>query len=325
MKIIVFSTHNFEKDYLLEQSKGHELTFITEQLNPKTAPLAKDFDAICVFTNDKVNKEVLDHLSDYKTKLITLRCAGFNNVDLEYAKSKNIPVTRVPEYSPQAIAEHTMAMILTLNRKTHKSYNRVRENNFNLDGLVGFDLYKKTIGVIGTGKIGKAFCKIALGFGCRVLAFDLNKDDELEKLGVEFVSFDYLLENSKVISLHIPLNNKTYHLINKENISKMQDDVVFINTSRGGLVDTKALIQGLKDRKILAAGLDVYEEEENLFFDDHSLDVLQDDDLARLMTFPNVLITSHQAFLTHEALSNIAETTFESINSIESQNFKYLI
>ena len=325
MKIIVFSTHNFEKEYLLKQASGHNITFIKEQLNPETAPLAKGHDVVCVFTNDKVNKEVLDQLSDFGIKLVTLRCAGFNNVDLDYAKSKSIPVTRVPEYSPQAIAEHTMAMILTLNRKTHKAYNRVRENNFNLDGLVGFDLYKKTIGVIGTGKIGKAFCKIALGFGCRVLAFDLTKDSELEKLGVEYVGFDEILKESKIISLHIPLNKNSYHLINDVNIAKMQDGVVLINTSRGGLVDTKALIKNLKEKKILAAGLDVYEEEENLFFDDHSQDVLQDDDLARLMTFPNVLITSHQAFLTHEALSNIAQTTFESINSIESQSFKYLV
>jgi D-lactate dehydrogenase len=325
MKIIIFSTHNFEKEYLLEQSKGHTLTFITEQLNPETVTLAKGHDVVSVFTNDKVNSEVISKLSDFGIKLITLRCAGFNNIDLEQAKKKNIPVTRVPEYSPQAIAEHTMAMILTLNRKTHKAYNRVRENNFNLDGLVGFDLYKKNVGVIGTGKIGKAFCKIALGFGCKVYAFDLTKDSELESLGVKYVDLNVILSESKIISLHIPLNSNTYHLINEESISKMQKGAVFINTSRGGLVDTKALIKALKEKRISAAGLDVYEEEENLFFDDHSLDVLQDDDLARLMTFPNVLITSHQAFLTREALTNIAQTTFESINSISTKSFNYLV
>ncbi|WP_419172657.1 2-hydroxyacid dehydrogenase [Halobacteriovorax sp.] len=325
MKIIVFSAHNFEKEYLLHYANEHIITFISGPLNSDTVTLAKGHDVVSVFTNDKVNKDVIDQLSDFGIKLIALRCAGFNNVDLSHAKSKGIPVTRVPEYSPQAIAEHTMAMILTLNRKTHKAYNRVRENNFNLDGLVGFDLYQKTVGVIGTGKIGKAFCKIALGFGCKVLAFDLSKDSELEEMGVRYVEFDELLASSKIISLHIPLNNNTYHLINDSSISKMQNGVVFINTSRGGLVNTKDLIKALKDKKILAAGLDVYEEEENLFFDDHSLDVLQDDDLARLMTFPNTLITSHQAFLTHEALNNIAQTTFDSINSIESKNFKYLI
>ena len=319
MKIAVFDTHKFERNIFrsINNEYGHEIEFLKIRLSVKSSILTSGYEAVCIFTNDQVDREVIKKLSSNGVKIIALRCAGFNNIDLVAAKEFNISVVRVPEYSPHAIAEYTMALILTLNRKTHKAYNRVREGNFRLDGLIGFDLHQKSVGVIGTGKIGQAFCNILLGFGCRVLASDLSPNEELIKKGVKYVELDELYKESDIISLHLPLSENTHHLIDGEAIKKMKDGVYFINTSRGGLVDTKALINALKSNKIGSAGLDVYEEEDKFFFQDHSDEVIQDDLLARLITFSNVIVTSHQGFLTHEALNNIVKTTLNSLSSFE--------
>jgi D-lactate dehydrogenase len=262
----------------------------------------------------------LKQLAEKGVKIIALRCAGFNNVDLNAAKKYNLKVCRVPAYSPQAVAEHAMAMILTLNRKTHKAYNRVREQNFSLNGLLGFDLFGKTVGIIGTGNIGKAFAKIAIGFGCKVLAYDIVTSAEMEKDGVRFVSLDEIFKSSDIISLHCPLNDQTKHIVNKESIVLMKDSVMIINTSRGALIETAAVIEGLKEGKIGYLGIDVYEQEEKLFFRDLSADIIQDDAIQRLMSFPNVLVTAHQAFFTNEALSQIALVTFNNIKSLLAEN-----
>ena len=320
MKVAIFDTHNFEKKTLLEASKkfNHELVFFEVRLTETTLSLAMGFECICIFTSDRLNHNLIQQLAAGGTKLIALRSAGFNHVDLNAAKKSQIKVVRVPEYSPYAVAEHAVGLILTLNRKIHKAYNRVRENNFSLDGLVGFDLHGKTVGVIGTGKIGKVFIQIMKGFGCQVLAFDTNPDLVFEKENkIQYTSLDEILKNSHIVSLHVPLFIETFHLINEEKINKMKKGAMLINTSRGGVVDTKALIEALKNGTIGSAGLDVYEEEENFFFQDHSSQILNDDVLARLTTFPNVLLTSHQGFLTKEALSNIAETTLSNITAFE--------
>lgn len=321
MKVVIFDTHNFEKETLIEAAKNftNECTYLEVRLTEKTISLANGFTCVCIFTNDKLDRNLINILSNGGTKLLALRSAGFNHVDLKAAKECGIKVVRVPEYSPYSVAEHAVGLILCLNRKIHKAYNRVREGNFLLDGLVGFDLHGKTVGVIGTGRIGKAFIKIMNGFGCRILVFDKNPDFEFaQKIGCIYSSFNEVIEQSDIISLHVPLMKETFHIINKENIKKMKKGAFLINTSRGGLIDTIALIQALKDESLGAAGLDVYEEEENIFFKDHSEDILKDDVLARLMTFPNVLLTSHQGFLTKEALSNIAQTTFQNIADFES-------
>ena len=301
-----------------------KITFFSTQpydthLGPHIVNLVEDTDAVCVFVNDKVNAEVIKILASKGVKTIALRCAGFNNVDLNAAKENNISVCRVPAYSPEAVAEHAVAMILTLDRKTHKAYNRVREQNFSLNGLLGFNLYQKTIGVIGTGNIGKAFCKIMLGFGCKVLAFDIVANKDLETLGVEFLPLMDVLKRADVISLHCPLMEQTHHIINKETIAVMKDGVMLINTSRGGLIDTKAVITALKSRKIGYLGIDVYEQEEKLFFRDLSEDIIEDDTIQRLMSFPNVLVTAHQAFFTEEALGQIADTTLSNIQQLSQQ------
>lgn len=320
MKVLVYDSHHYEKDNFLASNANfnHELSFYEGKLNVSSASMAKGHECICAFVNDNLKADVLKVLSEMGVKLIALRSAGFNHVDLEMAKELNLKVVRVPEYSPYSVAEHAFALILTLNRKIHRAYNRVREGNFSLDGLVGFDLHGKTIGVLGTGKIGRVFIQIAKGFGCEVLAFDANPvADYAVKLGFKYVELDEVLTKSDVISLHIPLNTQTHHLINKAAIDKMKDGVMLINTGRGGLVDTKALIDALKTGHIGAAGLDVYEEEEKYFFQDHSGSALSDDVLARLMTFSNVLLTGHQGFLTKEALGNIACTTLENISAFE--------
>lgn len=283
-----------------------------------TVNLTKGYDAVCVFVNDRLNAEVIAALKQNDVKLIALRCAGFNNVDLEAAKQHGIKVVRVPAYSPHAVAEHAVALILTLNRKTHKAYNRVREGNFSLERLTGFDLYGKTVGAIGTGKIGQVFCNIMLGFGCRVLAFDLMEDKELASKGVEYLPLMDLLQQSDVISLHCPLNDQTRHIINKETIPMMKEGAMLINTSRGGLIDTVDVIEGLKSGRIGYVGLDVYEQEEKLFFKDLSENIIQDDLIMRLLSFPNVLITSHQGFFTEEALVQIAQTTLDNIDAFEA-------
>ncbi len=317
-KIIFFDTKEFFRDVFdrLNKDYNFDIKYCSVRLDEETCSLVNGHDAICVFVNDRVSRKVIECLAENNIKLIALRCAGYNNVDLEAAKEYGIKVVRVPAYSPHAVAEHTIALILALNRKLIKSYFRVREGNFSLEGLVGFDLYGKTAGVIGTGKIGKSVINILKGFGMRILAYDVYPDYEYaEYKRFQYIDLDTLYRESDIITLHTPLSKETYHMINEDAINKMKDGVMLINTSRGGLIDTKALIKGLKTRKIGYAGLDVYEEEEHYFFEDHSTDVIEDDVLARLLTFPNVIITSHQAFLTKEALENIAKTTLDNIKS----------
>jgi len=319
MKITFFSTKPYDKVSFNNANRnyGFELEYYETHLGPHIINVVENTDAVCVFVNDKVNAEVIKELAEKGVKTIALRCAGFNNVDLNAAREHHIKVCRVPAYSPEAVAEHAVAMILTLNRKTNKAYNRVREQNFSLNGLLGFNLYQKTIAVIGTGNIGKAFCKIMLGFGCRVLAFDLIANKELEELGVEYLPLLDALREADIVSLHCPLMEQTHHLINTETIDIMKPGVMLINTSRGGLVDTKAVITALKSRKIGYLGLDVYEQEDKLFFRDLSENIIEDDTIQRLMSFPNVLVTAHQAFFTEEALDQIADITLDNINKLD--------
>ncbi|WP_366186985.1 2-hydroxyacid dehydrogenase [Flavobacterium ovatum] len=319
-KISFFSTQPYDKVFFEKYNAdfGFQLDFIETQLNEQTVQMIQGSVVVCVFVNDVVNAVVIQELSSKKVKVIALRCAGFNNVDLAAAKKAGIRVCRVPSYSPEAVAEHAMAMILTLNRKTHKAYNRVREQNFSLNGLLGFDLHGKTVGVIGTGNIGKAFAKIILGFGCKVLAFDIAKDQDLEKLGVQYDSIETIFKTADVISLHCPLNEQTKHLINTASLSLMKKNIMVINTSRGALINTPDVIDALKNSKIGYLGIDVYEQEEKLFFKDLSEDIIQDDDIQRLMSFPNVLVTAHQAFFTNEALTQIAITTLQNVTDLLS-------
>lgn len=319
MKVTFFSSKPYDKEFFdkVNQDFNFELDYFETHLGPHILNVVDHSDAVCAFVNDTLNAEVLESLSTKGVKYIALRCAGFNNVDLEAAKRLGMRVCRVPAYSPEAVAEHAMAMILTLNRKTHKAYNRVREQNFSLNGLMGFNLYQKTIGVIGTGNIGKAFAKIAKGFGAKILAYDIAESQELKDLGIEYVSLDRLLSESDIISLHCPLMDSTHHLINRDSISKMKENVMIINTSRGGLIDTKAVIDGLKSKHIGYLGIDVYEQEEKLFFRDLSHTIIEDDTIQRLMSFPNVLVTAHQAFFTEEALHQIATSTLSSLSHFE--------
>ncbi len=317
MKITFFSTQPYDKESFSNHNANFhfELIFLEEKLNERTVSLAQESDAICVFVNDTVNASVIEKLAELNIRLIALRCAGFNNVDLKAAAAHNIKVVRVPAYSPYAVAEHALAMITTLNRKIHKAYNRVREQNFSLNGLLGFDLYQKTVGVIGTGNIGQVFCKIMHGLECNVIAYDPFKNPLVEEMGIPYQSLEELLPQCDIISLHCPLNDKTRYLINKDTIAKMKDGVMLINTSRGGLIDTSAVIVALKSGKIKYLGIDVYEQEENLFFQNLSEEIILDDTISRLMSFPNVLITSHQGFFTQEALDQIAETTLSNVRS----------
>jgi D-lactate dehydrogenase len=319
MKVSVFSTKSYDQKYFEEYNKNnnHKLAFFDTNLNAQTTELTREFDAVCVFVNDKLNAKVIKKLAKNNIKLIALRCAGFNNVDLEAAEKHHIKVTRVPAYSPQAVAEHALSLILTLNRKTHKAYNRIKEGNFSLKGLIGFDLHNKTVGVIGTGKIGIAFCRIMLGLGCEVVAFDVNPQDALKKEGVNYVSLEKLYQKSDIISLHCPLMPATKHIINDASISQMKDRVMIINTSRGALINTEDVIKNLKAKNIGYVGIDVYEQEEEIFFEDKSEQIIEDDTLIRLISFPNVLITSHQAFLTDEALTEIAQTVLQNIQDFE--------
>ncbi|HAI84631.1 MAG TPA: hydroxyacid dehydrogenase [Chitinophagaceae bacterium] len=319
MHIQFFSTQPYDKLSFEKHNEQfrYQLSFLEIPLNKKTVNIiADDCAAVCVFVNDKVCAETIAYLAVKGIKLIALRCAGFNNVDIHAAKAAGIHVCRVPAYSPEAVAEHAVAMLLTLNRKTHKAYNRVREQNFALNGLLGFDLHGKTVGVIGTGNIGAAFSKIMLGFGCKVLAFDLIANKDLEALGVTYLPLLEVLQQAQVISLHCPLNEQTHHLINADTLAIMQQGATLINTSRGGLIDTQAVIQALKKGKLAYLGIDVYEQEEKLFFKDLSGDIIADDVIQRLMSFPNVLVTAHQAFFTQEALTQIALTTLGSVQSV---------
>ena len=318
MKIAFFSTQPYDTAFFesANQAFGHELAFFNQALDPATMSLAKGAQAVCLFVNDQASAPVIEGLRALGVQTITLRCAGFNNIDIETAKMAGIKVCRVGAYSPEAVAEHAVALLLTLTRKTHKAYNRVREQNFALSGLLGFNLHGKKIGVIGTGNIGKAFCKIMLGFGCEVTAFDLIANKEMEALGVKYAPLIEVLA-SDIISLHCPLNEQTKHIINAETISYLKKGVTLINTGRGGLLDIKAVIDALKNGTIGALGLDVYEQEEKLFFKDLSSTIIQDDTIQRLMSFSNVLITGHQGFFTREAMEKIAHTTLENISNLE--------
>lgn len=320
MRVAVFSQKPYDREFLLaaNEGHGHELIFFELHLNPTTAALARGFPAVCAFVNDCLDAIVLESLAESGTRLIALRCAGFNNVDLATAGRLGLTVARVPAYSPYAVAEHTVGLMLTLNRKIHRAFNRVREGNFSLDGLLGFDFHGKTMGIVGTGKIGLCVARILNGFGCRLLAYDPYPNPACVELGVEYVELADLLRQSDVVTLHAPLTPETHHLIDAEAIAQMRDGVMLINTSRGGLIDTVAVIDALKSGKIGYLGLDVYEEEADLFFEDLSQRPIQDDVFSRLLVFPNVLITGHQAFFTREALRNIAETTISNITNFET-------
>ena len=316
MVIAVFDTHHFDRAALEKENAnlGHELRFFEARLDQKTVKLAADCNAVCVFVNDVLNRPTLTALHEMGIRLIALRCAGYNQVDLKAARDLGLTVVRVPDYSPYAVAEHAVALLLALNRKLHRSYNRVRESNFSLEGLVGFDLHGKTVGIVGTGKIGAVFAKIMTGFGCRLLAFDTFPRTDLP---VTYVPREQLLAESDIISLHVPLLPETYHFLKSETIAKLKRGALIINTSRGALIEAHALLEALKSGHVGGAALDVYEEEAGVFFHDLSGQILQDDVLARLISMPNVLITSHQAFLTHEALANIAQTTLTTISAFE--------
>lgn len=319
MKVTVYSTRSYDRRYLGDASGAtHELVFLETRLTPATARLAAGSEAVCAFVNDDLSADVLDVLHATGVRLIVLRSAGFNHVDVAHAAALGLTVARVPAYSPHAVAEHAVGLILTLNRKLHRAFNRVREGNFALDGLIGFDLNGRTVGVVGTGAIGAVFARILLGFGCRLLAHDPVPDPRCLEAGVDYVPLDRLFVESDIVSLHCPLTPETHHLIDSSALERMKDGVMIINTSRGALVDTRAVIAGLKTGKIGYLGLDVYEEEADLFYEDLSGTVLQDDVFARLLTFPNVVITSHQAFFTDDALRNIAETTIANISAFES-------
>ncbi|HUH45910.1 MAG TPA: 2-hydroxyacid dehydrogenase [Arenibacter sp.] len=321
MKVAVYNTHKFEKEYLLKANNGkHDLRLLQEYLTLDTPPLAKGCDAVSIFTQDLASAPVLDKLHALGIQYIVLRCAGYNNVDVPHARKLGMRTVRVPDYSPNAIAEFTIAIILALNRKLIRSHYRIMEMNFSLDGLVGFDLNGKTVGIIGTGKIGRIVAKILHGFGCAILAYDIEKDPTLiDRYGVMYTDLDTLCNKSDIITLHTPLTNDTRHMINEKRIVGMKQGVMLINTGRGGLVNTQEVIDALKSGHIGYFGMDVYEEEKGLFYEDHSEDILQDDMIARLMTLRNVMITSHQAFLTDTALENIARTTIENLNHMEKE------
>lgn len=314
MKIACFSTKSYDKEYLSKAIVApHSIVFFEESLNPNTVGVLTGFDGVCVFVNDKLDNNLLQQIASAGIKAIFLRCAGFNNVAINTATTLGIKVYRVPAYSPYAVAEHAVALVLTLNRKTHKAYNRVKEYNFSIERLHGFDVHGKTVGVIGTGTIGLVFAKIMLGFGCKVIAFDPTESDDAKQIGIQYVALEDVLKQADILSLHCPLNQHTRHMISTKEFSIMKHGAMLINTSRGALIDTKEAIEALKTGALGYLGIDVYEEEEKLFFHNFSESIISDDILMRLMTFPNVLITSHQAFFTHEALTQIAETTYQNM------------
>jgi D-lactate dehydrogenase len=319
MRIAFFSTKSYDKEYFkkFSQASKHEIVFFDIALSAKTVNLTTGCDAVCVFVNDKIDEETIVALAKNGIKAILLRCAGFNNIDVDAAKKYNIKVLRVPAYSPEAVAEHALALILTLNRKTHKAFNRVRENNFSIEHLVGFNLHGKTIGVIGTGLIGQSFAKIMNGFGSKIIAYDIHENPDLVSRGITYVSLEQLIAESDIISLHCPLVPETQYLINNETIDRMKDGVMIINTSRGGLINSRDVISGLKSGKIGYLGLDVYEQEADIFFRDLSESVMADEIISRLMSFPNVLITSHQGFFTKEALEQIATVTLNNLTALQ--------
>ncbi len=313
--IAFFSSKRYDQESFQRANQAHGLQFefFENRLRPQNAQIASQYEIVCAFVNDELDRETLTTLAAGKTRLIALRCAGFNNVDLKAAARLGIRVVRVPAYSPYSVAEHVLALLFTLNRKTHRAYNRVREGNFSIEGLQGFDIHGKSVGIIGTGKIGAIVASIFKGLGCTVFAHDVYPNPECESIGIQYVDLDTLFQSSDIISLHCPLTKETHHIIGREALLSMKRGVTIINTSRGALIDTYAAIQGLKSGKIGQLGLDVYEEEDELFFEDLSSHIIQDDVFMRLLTFPNVLVTGHQAFFTHEALSDIARTTLKNI------------
>lgn len=319
MRVTVFSAKSYDRISLLEASSRHkhQVTFVEPRLERTTCALAAGAEAICLFVNDVADAETLGALRNLGVRAIALRCAGFNNIDLAACKALGIRIARVPAYSPHAVAEHAVGLMLMLNRKLHRAYNRVREGNFSLDGLLGFNLKGKTVAVIGTGRIGVATALIMKGFGCSVIAHDLSPDRELCAQGIRYVGLDEALSMSDIVSLHLPLNDGTRHLIDHAAIGRMKSGAMLINTGRGGLIDTAAVIEGLKSGRIGALGLDVYEREGDLFFEDRSGTVIADDLFSRLLTFPNVVITGHQAFFTREALAEIAEKTMANLTAFE--------
>lgn len=312
-KVAFFDTKPYDKIYFdtLKEQYGIEIEYFESKLSPRTAVMAKGSKTVVAFVNDDIGEKTIAVLKEIGVEMIALRCAGYNNVDLAAAETQGITVVRVPEYSPHAVAEHALALLLTLVRKTHKAYIRTRDFNFSLNGFVGFDLYGKTLGVVGTGKIGMAFIEICRGIGMNVIAYDPYPSQGY----LEYVSLEELFARSDVISLHCPLTSSTHHLVNGKTLEMMKDKVFILNTSRGALIDTEALIEGIKSGKVGGAGLDVYEEESEFFYEDYSESILKDDVLSRLIMMPNVLVTSHQAFLTHEALERIADITLGSIRS----------
>ena len=325
MRVAVFSTKPYDRLFLAKANQEiggkycHELSFFPTRLDAQTFALAQGFEAVCAFVNDVLDRPTLQGLDRQGVKLIAMRCAGYNNVDLETAKELGLTIVRVPAYSPYAVAEHAVALILTLNRKIHKSYYRVREGNFSLNGLLGFDLHNRVVGIVGTGQIGRITGQILHGFGCQILAYDPYPDREFGDRYANYVDLQDLLTVSDIISLHCPLTADNYHLIDDNAISLMKSGVMLINTSRGGLIDTQAVIKGLKSSQIGYLALDVYEREADLFFEDLSGEIIQDDLFERLLTFPNVIITGHQSFFTQEALNNIAETTLANITSFSQE------
>jgi D-lactate dehydrogenase len=325
MQIGVFSAKRYDRDSLAEANAraaaahepAHELVFLETRLTRETAPIGARYPAVCVFVNDRVDADVLATLAAGATRLVVLRCAGFNNVDVEAAVRLGIAVARVPAYSPYAVAEHTLGLILTLERKIHRAINRVREGNFALDGLLGTELHGSTVGIVGTGKIGAVVARVLSGFGVTILAVDVAPNPDCVTLGVRYVPLEELLHASDVVTLHCPLSPETRHLLDARRIAMMRPQALVVNTSRGALIDTLAIIEALKTGRLRGLAIDVYEEEDHLFFEDHSADIVQDDTFARLLTFPNVIVTGHQAFFTENALREIARTTLDNVTQFE--------
>lgn len=315
MKIAVFSAERYDREFLdaANAAQGHQLTYFQDLLDLDTAALAAGHEAVCIFVNDHADAAVLAALRQGGTGLLALRCTGFNNVDLAAAQQLGIKVVRVVDYSPYSVAEHAVALLLAINRKIHRAYQRTRDSNFALDGLMGFDLHGKTVAVIGTGKIGRVFARIMLGFGCEVIGYDIHPSPEFEALGARYASVDEIGATSDILSLHCPLTPATHHLVNAATLARLKPGALLINTSRGGLVDTDAAIAALKSGQLGGLGLDVYEQETDLFFRDLSSSVITDDVLQRLVSFPNVIVTGHQAFFTREAITTISETTLRSV------------
>jgi len=324
MRTAVFSTRSFDRPALerANESAGHDLRFLDASLSSETTRLVEDEEAVCLFVSDEAPAGVVEDLADRGVRLIVLRSAGFNHVDVEAAEQHGLTILRVPAYSPHAVAEHTVGLMLALNRKYHRAYLRVREQNFSLGGLLGFDMHAKTVGIVGTGKIGRCTARILAGFGCRLLGYDVVESDEAREIGVEYVELDRLWRESDIVTLHCPLNPDTHHLVDADALGAMKRGVMLINTSRGAVIDTRAAIDALKSGHLGLLGLDVYEEESDLFFRDLSDRIITDDLFVRLVTFPNVLVTAHQAFFTREALENIAETTIGNLSDFESGETK---